>query len=60
LATGATDGTVSLWEATTGKKVATFQGPLQQLSALAITRDGQSAASGTPQGAVKLWELNTG
>lgn len=55
LATGGDNGTVKLWETTTGQVVRT----IPHAGELAMTPDGQTLATGSVDG-VRLWESATG
>ena len=55
LATSAGDGQVSIWEATSGKRVALYAGHEKSTYALASSPDGTVLASGGVGQTVKLW-----
>src|SRR5207244_4026536 len=55
LATG-TDRTIRLWDATTGKELATLQGHRAPVVVLIFAGDGRLLISGGRDGAVHLWE----
>jgi WD40 repeat protein len=59
IASGDTDGTVRLWETSTGRPVATLQGPTG-VWGVALSADGQVVASGGTDGTVQLWQHSTG
>jgi WD40 repeat protein/serine/threonine protein kinase len=62
LASGTSDGEVAVWEAQTGRKVASLFGPLGPIGGLAFRPDGRylAATSGYRQrGEVTLWERST-
>ena len=59
LAIGSADGTVTLWEATTGQKRAVLKGS-GLISALAVAPDGTWLASGSDDGAVRIWDVSSG
>jgi WD40 repeat protein/predicted Ser/Thr protein kinase len=68
LAVGLSSGqnTVAVWNATTGKKTATFRGHTSPVSSAAFSPDGRTVASGSGvaifgmDGDIKLWDLKTG
>ena len=49
------DGTIKLWQLSTGKEICTFSGYLPEISP-----DGQILASGSNDDTIKLWQLSTG
>ena len=53
---GSVDGTMRLWDATTGRCLRTFahEGVVCSVS---TTRDGARAVTGTDQGVVKVWDI---
>jgi WD40 repeat protein len=57
LATGSEDGTVKLWDTTTGKVTATLKSGSVQ--SLASTTDGKRLASAGHNGTVKVWDVET-
>lgn len=54
------DGAVCLWEATTGKKVATYGGARAEVRSLAVSADGERLAGVAADGTAHLWQLATG
>ena len=59
LASGSADKTVKLWEAATGKLLATFQGHEGSVYSVAWSPDGKTLASGSVDKTVRLWEAET-
>jgi WD40 repeat protein len=55
LASVGTDGTVKLWEVSTGRLLATLTG---SASCVACSPDGETLATGSDSGAVLLWNLH--
>ena len=60
LATGSEDGTVRLWETTTGRPFASLQGHTGGVWSVALSPDGTLLASGSTDGTVRLWQVSTG
>jgi len=52
--------TVSLSELTTGQCLKTFQGHTSRVESVAFSWDSQTLASGSKDGALKLWSVSTG
>ncbi len=59
VATGDWDGIASLWDVSTGAKLATFKNKDYVIS-VAFSPDGKSLATGTRDGKATLWDINTG
>jgi WD40 repeat protein len=51
---------VRLWEASSGRRLATLEGHTGAVRGLALTADGRLVASGSFDGTVKLWEARSG
>lgn len=61
LASGSTDGTVRLWNTTTGKELAIIStGHTSSVKALAFTVDNAMLCSGASNGTVQIWDVRTG
>jgi WD40 repeat protein len=60
LASGGEDGTVRLWEVTSGQLLATLQGHTGLVRGVAFSDDGRLVASGGDDGTVRLWEVGSG
>jgi WD40 repeat protein/beta-lactamase regulating signal transducer with metallopeptidase domain len=54
------DGTLRLWDATTGQELRRFGAPGEQFIGLAYSPDGRRALTGSDTGAVRIWDLETG
>ena len=59
IASASLDGTVQVWEATTGTILLTYRGHAGPVWAAAWSPDGASIASGIGK-AVEVWEVRTG
>ena len=59
LASGGEDGTVRLWDVSTGRPVATLQGHTGAVWRVALSADSQLVASGGADGTVRLWEVGS-
>ncbi|MBO0838355.1 MAG: hypothetical protein J2P28_22945, partial [Actinobacteria bacterium] len=57
---GSDDGTVRVWDLTTGTQRATLTGHTDWVRAVAISPDGTQAVSGSDDGTVRVWDLTTG
>jgi WD40 repeat protein len=60
VASGSFDGTARLWEATSGRLIATLQGHTGAIRGVALSEDGGLVASGSVDGTVRLWEVPSG
>jgi WD40 repeat protein len=57
LASGSRDGTVGLWDVTTGRGLTRLSGHASFVYAVAFSPDGRTLASGGAGGTVKLWDV---
>jgi WD40 repeat protein len=55
LASGGLDGTIKLWNLTTGKEVRTLTGHESGVYSVAFSPDGQTLASGGHNKTIKIW-----
>jgi predicted NACHT family NTPase len=60
LATGDSDGVVSLWEASSGREILTCKGHTNVVESVAFSPDGEILASGSYENTIKLWDVKTG
>jgi WD40 repeat protein len=60
LATGDGDGSVSLWEVTTGQEVKRLKGHTDVVTSVAYSPDGKMLALGSEDKTVRVWEVATG
>src|SRR5262249_11345999 len=59
LASAGNDGTVRLWDATTGREALTLGGHTDRVTSVAFSPDGQRLASASNDGTVRLWVVTT-
>ena len=60
MASASDDGTVRLWDTSTGTARQTLEGHSDPVSAVAFSPDGQLVASASDDGTVRLWDASTG
>ena len=60
LASGAENGTISLWDVTEGHEIRKLFGHSDWVFGLAFSPDGQTLASGSYDSTVKIWDMQTG
>jgi WD domain, G-beta repeat len=60
LAAGSHDGTVKLWDASTGEELRTLKGHSDSVRSVAFSPDGKRLATGSHDGTAKLWDTSTG
>jgi WD40 repeat protein/serine/threonine protein kinase len=60
IASGNTDGTVTLWDAGTGQTIRTYWGHASTAYSVAFSPDGSRIASAGEDGVIRLWDAETG
>ena len=60
IASGSSDETVQIWDATTGVQVRIYHGHAGSVSTIAWSPDGTRIASGSDDGTVQIWDATTG
>ncbi|MEL6164807.1 MAG: WD40 repeat domain-containing protein [Cyanobacteria bacterium J06628_3] len=60
IASASYDGTVKLWDSTTGKEIKTFKGTSNGINSIAFFPDGKTIITASNDGTVKLWDISTG
>ena len=61
LASGSADGTVRLWDTSTGAEAAVLEGHTDWINSVAFSPDGLLASgSGSSDGTVRLWDTSAG
>jgi WD40 repeat protein len=58
LATGNADGTVKLWNVSTGNELMTLRGHTNQVFAVRFSPDGSTLASGQVGGTIRFWRTD--
>jgi WD40 repeat protein len=56
IATGSLDGTITLWDVSTGQQALTIRGPMEGVTAVAFSRDGKRLASACLDGTARVWD----
>jgi WD40 repeat protein len=59
LATGSMDGTIKIWNTSTGQHIFDLPGHMQEVTDVAFSQDGKTLASVALHESVKLWHLET-
>ncbi len=57
LATGGKENTVCIWEAATGKKLATFDAHVTAVTSVTFSPDSKTLATGSADKTIKLWSM---
>src|SRR5260370_17580430 len=60
IASGSSDETVQIWDATTGAQVRIYHGHAGSVSTIAWSPDSTRIASGSDDGTVQIWDATTG
>lgn len=60
LATGHTEGSISLWDSTSGQHLIKFQGHFAPIWCINFSPDGKILATGADDKVIKLWDISTG
>ncbi|KAF5320246.1 hypothetical protein D9611_011284 [Ephemerocybe angulata] len=60
IASGADDGLVRLWDASTGKAMSVLEGHKDWVRSVAFSRDGTRIVSGSDDKTVRVWDASTG
>ncbi len=60
LASGGGDGAVKLWDATTGRELATLYGTGAAVTGVAFSADSRRVVAGIEDGTVRLWDAESG
>lgn len=60
IASGSSDNTIKLWEATSGQELGALKGHTSVVTSVAFSPDGKLAASASSDSSIRLWDVNTG
>jgi WD40 repeat protein len=60
VASGSADGTIKLWEISSGQCYKTIEGHGDEVFSVAFSPDGQTVASGGEDSSIKLWLVSSG
>ncbi|KAG8949586.1 hypothetical protein FRC03_000310 [Tulasnella sp. 419] len=60
IASGSTDKTVRLWDATTGTPIRTLRGHTDSVSTVCFSPDGLTVASGSDDDTIRIWDITSG
>ncbi|KAK3987305.1 WD40-repeat-containing domain protein, partial [Cladorrhinum sp. PSN332] len=60
VASGSDDGTIKIWDATSGSCVKTLEGHGGWVRSVTFSHDGKQVASGSDDGTIKIWDATSG
>jgi ABC-type dipeptide/oligopeptide/nickel transport system ATPase component len=60
IVSGSMDGTLKVWDATSGQKTLTLHGHIGWVSSVAFSPDGKRIVSGALDGTLKVWDATSG
>ena len=60
IVTGSTEGTIKVWDATTGKTLLSFPGHQSTIESVVFSPDGRSFVSGSDDGSLRIWDAISG
>ncbi|KAK0626411.1 hypothetical protein B0T14DRAFT_534566 [Immersiella caudata] len=60
LVSGSDDGTIKVWDATSGQCLQTLEGHGDWVRSVAFSRDGQQLVSGSADHTIKVWDATSG
>ncbi|HZL88898.1 MAG TPA: protein kinase [Pirellulaceae bacterium] len=60
IASGSQEGTVTIWDSSSGKVLCTLRGHARAVVSLAFTRDGRRLATASADQSVRIWETRYG
>ncbi|KAK3995703.1 hypothetical protein QBC44DRAFT_319239 [Cladorrhinum sp. PSN332] len=60
VASGSADGTIKIWDATSGSCVKTLEGHGDSVRSVTFSYDGKQVASGSDDGTIKIWDATSG
>ncbi|NJL63737.1 MAG: WD40 repeat domain-containing protein, partial [Methylacidiphilales bacterium] len=60
VASASSDGTVKLWDVTTGRDIKTLKGHTDEVISVSFSPNGETVASASRDKTVKLWDVKTG
>ena len=60
LASGSSDGTIRVWDMSSGQFVAALQGHSTRGTSVAFSPDGRRLASGSSDGTIRVWDVSSG
>ncbi|MGK7902927.1 MAG: trypsin-like peptidase domain-containing protein [Hormoscilla sp.] len=60
VASGNSDGTISVWNLVDGKAIATLQGHEKPVNTVVISPDGKMLVSGSDDHTIKIWNMSNG